>query len=167
VSLEADDWSAWVSFWGNAASIGSFFLSAIAFIVAIVALIYSYNQLVWARRSAAVATVVSIDASLRTAWNSYLTCGEDELRQRLHFGEVLNTWELACAVWEDRVFVGKAGDMMVDTICLQMKMVSEEPSMNARIEGLIEDPENFAAIVKFVREMKRRGRLRFINEIRA
>lgn len=52
---------------------------------------------------------------------------------------------------------------MVDALCAQMKLVYEEPSMHERIDELIEEPENFEHIVRFIRAMKKQGRLTFIQ----
>jgi hypothetical protein len=138
VSNEA---TATVALWANIATLVAVCLGAIALFV-------TARQLRAGRRGASAGALIALNESFRQAWLQFSQASE-EWKQHT-FSDIMNLLECACAIYEDKLFVGKGGKLLEDYLCHVLILIQQSDDARQRIERMMLTPKTFDHILKFL-----------------
>ena len=139
--------------WADIGTLAALVLNAIA-------LGYAARQLWVGRRGASAAALISLNESFRQAWLLFSNTDNDDARQHA-FADVMNLLEIACAIFEDNLFVGRSGRLLEDYLCHVFILIRDSEDALRRIEKLLLTPETFKHVLGFLQ--RHRGRIRGIQ----
>lgn len=142
-----------VAFWADIGTLVALILTAIA-------LIFTGQQLLIGRRSASATALISLNESFRQAWLHFLKATEDDARQHA-FADVMNLLEISCAVFEDKLFVGRSGKLLENYLCHIFILIRDSDDARQRIEKLLLTPLTFQHVVVYLE--RHRGQIRGIQ----
>jgi hypothetical protein len=66
------------------------------------------------------------------------------------FADVMNLLESACAIFDEKLFVGKVGRLLEDYLCHVFILIQQSDDARTRIERLMMTERTFEHIVKFL-----------------
>src|ERR1700730_11073730 len=95
-----------IALWANVGTLIALVLNAVALYV-------TARQLFIGRRAASAGALIALSESFRQAWLQFSNAGDEDAKQHT-FADVMNLLESACAIFEDRLFVGRAGRLLED-----------------------------------------------------
>jgi hypothetical protein len=135
-----------VAFYANIAT-----LVAVAFNV--IALFVTARQLWTGRRAASAGALIALNDSFRQAWLQFSQAPE-EWKQHT-FSDIMNLLESACAIDEDKLFVGKGGKLLEDYLCHVLILIQQSDDARHRIEQMMLTAQTFDHILKFLQRHRR------------
>ncbi len=141
-----------IALYANIATIAVVFFNAIALLVAA-------RQLSTGRSGASAGAYVTLNESLRQAWLHFSSVSDDGKQHA--FADVMNLLEAACAIFDDRVFVGKVATLLEDYLCHVFIVIQESDDARNRIEQMILTDKTFEHILRFV--SRHRSRIKGIK----
>jgi len=136
-----------VAFYANIATIGVVFFNAVALLVAA-------RQLWAARRGASAGAYIALNESLRQTWLQFSNVSEQGKQHA--FSDVMNLLESACAIFEDKIFVGKVGTLLEDYLCHVLILIQDSDDARNRIERMMVTEKTFDHILRFVAQHRNR-----------
>jgi hypothetical protein len=131
------------------------YLNLFLVLLNVVALFVAAWQLRAARSGASAGAYITLSESLRQAWGQFFDAS-DEQRKQYAFSDVINSLETACAIFEDKVFVGKVGLLLEAYLCHVLILIQDDTDAKVRIERMILTDRTFEHIVKFLQEHRTR-----------
>jgi hypothetical protein len=90
---------------------------------------------------------IALNESFRQAW---LHFSNDQDRKQYAFADVMNLLESACAIFDEKLFVGKTRRLLEDYLCHIFILIQQSDDAKARIERLMMTERTFEHIVKFL-----------------
>jgi hypothetical protein len=130
------------------------FLASVATLVVLpvtlVALIVAAVQLFYGRRTASGGALIALNESFRQAWLQFSIARDDAAKQHM-LAEVMNLLNMACAILEDKLFVGRAGRLLETYLCDVFGLIGQSDDAKTRIEAMMMTPRTFEHILKFIR----------------
>jgi hypothetical protein len=145
------DWVAWVSFWASVATV-------VALPPSIVAVLYAARQLTLGRRATSAGAVVPLNESLRQAWLQFKGAN-NEADVRYAFADIANLLELGCAIFHDRLLVGRVGELLEEYLCGIFRMIQTNNDAHQRMVTLLQTEQTFKNIVEFLAKHRREVQL--------
>jgi hypothetical protein len=139
VSREAVDA---VAFWAN-------IVTLIALPFTVCALVVAVTQLFYGRRATSAGALINLNESFRQAWLQFSNAQSDDAKQH-SFADVMNLLETACAIFEDKLFVGRSGRLLEDYLCHIFGLIEHSPDGKKRIETMMMTEKTFEHILRFV-----------------
>ena len=98
-----------VAFWANIATL-------VVLALNVAALYLAARQLRIGRTGASAGALIALNDSFRQGWLEFSFAG-DEARKHHAFADIMNLLKSTCAIFEDKLFVGKAGKLLEDYLC--------------------------------------------------
>ena len=132
-----------VAFWANIATL-------VVLVLTVVALFVAGRQLFHGRRAASAGSVIALNESFRQAWLQFRNAG-DEGTKYYTFADIMNLLEIACAIFEDKIFVGRGGRLLEDYLCDVFNLIEQSEDAKKRIESMIHGEKKFKHILVFLR----------------
>ena len=139
-----------VSYWANLITIFGLPLTAVALLAAL-------RQLWLSQRTGSVTAVMSIHDTLRACWSDYFRAEAKD--QSLAFGDLCNTFEVACAAHFDKVFFGKSGEVLHAYLLSNLKLIEQHDELREALLGLLEDPTTFIHVRLFLKQNRKDFRI--------
>ncbi len=137
-----------VAFYANIATLVAVALTAIALFV-------TACQLRIGRRASSAGAFIALNESLRQAWLHFSNA--DEAGKQYAFTDVVNLLESACAIFDERIFVGKVEKLLEDYLCHVFILIQESDDARRRIEHhMMLTDKTFEHIVKYLRQHHKR-----------
>jgi hypothetical protein len=137
-----------IALWANVGTLIALVLNAIALFVAA-------RQLFDGRRAASAGALIALNESFRQAWLQFSKAGEEDAKQH-GFADVMNLLESACAIFEDKLFVGRAGRLLEDYLCHVFVLIAQSEDARKRIEALMLTEKTFEHILRFLQRHRDR-----------
>lgn len=136
-------------------------MDAVAFyanIATLIAVFIAAWQVRLGRKAASAGAFMTLNESLRQAWLHFSAVSEQgSEQQRLHaFSDVMNLLESACAIFEDKIFVGKVGTLLEDYLCHVLILIQQSEDARSRIERIMVTEKTFDHILRFVAQHRSR-----------
>lgn len=134
------------------------FLSVASLVVAVVAL---YVALVAVRRSdrnTSGATLVTLYESFRQGWARFQNEPDAE-KSRYEMAELMNTFEIACAIHQDQSIHGHSRQLLEEYLCDTISKFARDDEAAAIIHSMIDGPTTFKYLAMFQKQMGRAGRI--------
>ena len=133
-------------------------------IATLVALLFTVGALgftawqVWTGRLAASANaLIALNDAFRQAWLEFRNAtGEDS--KQYAFSDVMNLLESACAIFQDRLFVGRSGKLFEEYLCHVLILIRDSPDAKRRIEKMLLMPNTFEHVLRFLKQHRREVR---------
>jgi hypothetical protein len=135
-----------VAFWASIATL-------VAVALNVIALLMMARQLRTGRTAASAGALIALNESFRQAWLQFSQASED-WRQHT-FSDIMNLLESACAIDEDKLFVGKGGKLLEDYLCHVLILIQQSDDARQRIERMMLTPLTFKHILKFIQRHRR------------
>jgi hypothetical protein len=142
-----------IALWANVGTLIALVLNAVALYVA-------SRQLFDGRRAGSAGALIALNESFRQAWLQFSNAQEEDAKQHT-FADVMNLLESACAIFEDKLFVGRAGDLLEDYLCHVFGLIGQSEDSRKRIEGMMLTDKTFEHILRFVQ--RHRDRIKNFN----
>jgi hypothetical protein len=130
-----------IALYANIATIVVVFFTAVALLVAA-------QQLWAARRGTSAGAYIALNESFRQAWLHFSNV--DEQGKQHAFSDIMNLLESACAIFEDKIFIGKVGTLLEDYLCHVFILIQQSDDARNRIERMMVTYKTFAHIVRFI-----------------
>lgn len=140
-----------VAFYANIATLFAVALTAIA-------LFFTARQLRIGRRAASAGAFIALNESFRQAWLHFRNIDEaDEAGKQYAFADVMNLLETACAIFDEKIFVGKVATLLEDYLCHVFILIQESDDARERIEQhMMLTDKTFEHIGKFLGQHRKR-----------
>jgi hypothetical protein len=135
-----------LAFWASIATL-------VAVALNVIALFVMARQLRTGRRAASAGALIALNESFRQAWLQFSQASED-WRQHT-FSDIVNLLETACAIDEDKLFVGKGGKLLEDYLCHVLILIQQSDDARQRIERMMLTPLTFKHILNFIQRHRR------------
>jgi hypothetical protein len=116
--------------WTAAASLG----------VSLVALVVSLYAIQRANKTASAATLVTLNEGFRQAWTRFLNSREDEKSYEL--AELMNLFEIACAIYVERSLTGNSRELMFEYIDGVLNVLVKNTYTNENVAKLLQSKTN-------------------------
>jgi hypothetical protein len=133
-------------------------MDAVAFyanIATLIAVFIAAWQVRLGRKAASAGAFMTLNESLRQAWLHFSTVS-DEGKQHA-FADVMNLLESACAIFDEKIFVGKVKTLLEDYLCHVFILIQESDDARERIEQhMMLTDKTFEHIGKFLRQHRKR-----------
>jgi len=133
--LQVSDWIALVS-------------GAASLLVALAALAVALFALYRGNRNTSAATVVALNVAFRDAWERFLNAKEDD--QEFHFAELMNLFEIACAICQENSLAGVSADLVKIYMQDTLGELVKSPYADVQVPFLLTGPTTFLHIKKFM-----------------
>ena len=133
-----------------ATSIGSLAVALIALRVAHVALHRS-------DRNASAATLVTLNDGFRQGWKRFIDANNPDTKD-YEFAELMNLFEIACAIHLDDSVHGASKELLEDYLCRTLSLIGENDYAKARLIALRETHNTFKFLAAFLHAMHRMGK---------
>jgi len=124
------------------ATIGALFLNFVALLVAA-------GQLKAGRSGASAAALIALNEAFRQAWLQFTKADAEDAKQHA-FADLMNQLELACAIFDDRLFVGSAADLLENYLRAVFRLIEQSEDARRRIQAMITTGTTFQHIVRFL-----------------
>ena len=82
---------------------------------------------------------------------------QDEKKRQLAFGDLVNALEVACAIFRDKLFFGRAGDVLEHYLLSTFRLIEANDDARARMLNLLQTPRTFENTVEFLRQHRGQG----------
>lgn len=124
-------------------------LAAASLFVALAALVVSIFAIVRANATASAATLVTLNEGFRQAWERCLKkdIASDALSYEL--AELLNLFEIACAIYLDRSLTGNSRELAAEYLKSSLSLLVSHEHLNDKALALLQDKTTFIFIKKF------------------
>lgn len=136
-----------VAFYANIGTLVAVALTAIA-------LFLTARQLRIGRRASSAGAFIALNESFRQAWLHFSNI--DEAGKQYAFTDVMNLLDSACAIFDEKIFIGKVATLLEDYLCHVFILIQESPDARGRIEQMMMTSKTFEHIVKFLRQHRTR-----------
>jgi hypothetical protein len=123
-------------------------LGAASFIAALAALAVAIFAIYRGNRNTSAATMVTLNVAFRDAWERFLEATPHG--REFHFAELMNLFEIACAVYQDNSLAGVSGDLMKNYLEGILSVLIKTPYADEQIPKLLQGPTTFLHIKKFL-----------------
>jgi hypothetical protein len=133
-------------------------LSAASLIVAFVALLVAVVAMKRSDRNASGATLVTLYEAFRQGWARFQSEGDAE-RSRYEMAELMNTFEIACAIHQDRSIHGHSRELLEEYLCDTLSKFANDTEAVGCIRAMMDGPTTFKFLARFYDEMSRSGRV--------
>jgi hypothetical protein len=125
------------------------------------AIYVALRQLKIGRSGASAGALIALNESFRQAWLEFTKVETEDTKQHA-FADVMNLLETACAIFEDKLFVGKAADLLETYLCEVFILIEKSDDSRSRIQSMFTTPTTFQHITRFLSTHRERLRgLRF------
>lgn len=94
--------------------------------------------------------MITLNVAFRDAWERFLTA--DELHQPFHFAELMNLFEIACAMYQEKSLVGVSGDLVRRYMEEILGKLVKSLYADEKIPMLLTGPTTFLHIKRFLDE---------------
>lgn len=138
----------WASLIAGLASLG----------VALVALFIAIAAMKRSDRNASGATLVTLYESFREGWQRFQN-EEDHDRCRYEMADLMNTFEIACAIYLDGSIHGHSRELLEEYLCDTLSKFAADEGAVECIRAMIDGPSTFKFLALFYDEMRRVGRI--------
>ena len=119
-------------------------------VTAFVALGVSWYAIRRANRTTSAATLVTLNEGFRQAWARFFVAEGDKRREEL--AELLNLFEIACAIYLEKSLSGNSRTLMFEYIDSILRILVRNDYTNAEITSLLESESTFIFIRKFLKQ---------------
>lgn len=136
----------------------SLILGAASLVVALVALALARVAMERSDRNASGATLVTLYEAFRQGWARF-QAEEDPDRSRYEMAELINTFEIACAIHQDGSIHGHSRELLEEYLCDTLSKFANDAEAVACIREMIDGPTTFKFLARFYDEMRRSGRV--------
>ena len=116
--------------------------------IAVFAFLASWRQLTLSKKAGSVAALVALHDSFRDCWNTYLL--SDGTRQKLAFGDLSNTLEIACGAFADGTLFGESAVILETLLLDYLKTIEQNDEARTELLRLLTGPETFRNIRIFL-----------------
>lgn len=127
----------------------SLLFSLAAFAVSLVALFVSLYAIRRSNKNSSVATLVTLNEGFRQAWQRFLEAKNEQVAQ-YEFSELLNLFELACAIQSEHSLVGVSRELAEAYIKDSWELLSNSEDAKKRIRVTLTTPKTFNYIRQFL-----------------
>jgi hypothetical protein len=138
--LQTADWIAVVS-------------GAASLVVAVSALAVAIFAIYRGNRNTSAATVVTLNVAFRDAWERFLKASDDD--KEFHFAELMNLFEIACAIYQENSLAGVSGDLMKKYLQDILGVLVKSPYADEQIPKLLTGSTTFLEVKKFLNDKPR------------
>ena len=136
----------------------SLFISAASLIVSAVALMVAYAAMARSDRNASAATLVTLYESFRDGWARFQD-EDDPEKSRYEMAELLNTFEIACAIHQDGAIHGRSREILEEYLCDTISKFARSQEAAQAIRSMIDGASTFKYVAAFQAQMRRAGRI--------
>lgn len=133
-------------------------LSGASLIVAVVALYVALVAMRRSDRNASGATLVTLYESFRQGWFRFQNAADADT-SRYEMAELMNTFEIACAIHQDQSIHGHSRQLLEEYLCDTISKFASDHEAATIIHSMIDGPTTFKFLAMFQREMVRSGRI--------
>ena len=126
----------------------------VAVVLTAVALFLTARQLRIGRRASSAGAFIALNELFRQAWLHFSNI--DEAGKQYAFADVMNLLDSACAVFDEKIFVGKVATLLEDYLCHVFILIQESDDARERTEQMMMTPKTFEHIVRFLRQHRKR-----------
>jgi hypothetical protein len=148
LTLKANSLRELVNLSDHQIAVWSLVYSLIALVVSLVALVVSIYAIRRSNKNSSAATFVTLHEGLREGWRRFLKAETNNDKQ-YELSELLNLFELACAIHSERSLVGVSRELAGEYIRESWALLSANEDAKARIYAMLTTPETFSYMRKF------------------
>lgn len=134
-------------------------ISGTSLVVSLVALVVALVAMGRSDRNASGATLVTLYESFRQGWVRFQAETDPE-RSRYEMAELMNTFEIACAIHQDNSIHGRPRDILEEYLCDTFTKFADDVEAVKAIRSMIDGPSTFKYLRMFQQEMSRSGRIK-------
>jgi hypothetical protein len=140
--------------WVDRASFWASVVTILSLAVTVGAFIYAARQFTLARRTSSAGALIPLHESLRQAWLQFRSA-KDEAEKRHTFADIFNLLEMGCAIFHDRLLVGRCGDLLEAYLCGVFGLIQQSADAREHMSGLVVTPRTFSNAAEFLASHKR------------
>lgn len=119
--------------------------------VALAALAVALYAVYRGNRNTSAATAAALVVAFRDAWDRYLHDGNDPTRKEFHFAELMNLFEICCAICRENSLIGVSHRLMVSYLRDAWKALEKDPYASEKKPALHTDKDTFSEIEAFMK----------------
>lgn len=120
--------------------------------VASAALGISIYAILRANKTTSAATLVTLNEGFRQAWERCLHAMPEPDATSYNLAELLNLFEIACAIYLEKSLTGKSRKLMYEYLGSNLSLLIRTPVINDQALRLLQTKETFIFIKKFLKE---------------
>lgn len=124
-------------------------IAAASLLVSIVAFVLAGYAIVRANKTSSAATMVSLNEGFRSAWDRFLSSAGEE--QDNEFAELLNLFEIACAIRLEGSLSGNSAKLMSEYLENILRLLVNNNYARTHTLQLIQDATTFHFVKKFLK----------------
>jgi hypothetical protein len=109
-------------------------------------------------RNSSASNFLALYEGFRSGWLRF-QAETDPARSRYEMSELMNTFEIACALRQEGAFTGNGKKVLDEYLCDTIKLLAADADAATCIRSMIDSPTTFEFISLFQAEMRRTGRL--------
>jgi hypothetical protein len=125
-------------------------IAVASLVVALAALGVSWYAIRRANRTTSAATLVTLNDGFRQAWGRFFSETGD--RRKNELAELLNLFEIACAIYLENSLTGNSRTLMREYINSILRILVKNEYTNTEVGSLLESESTFVFIRKFLKE---------------
>ena len=127
--------------------------AAISLLVALAALGVAWFGIRRSNKTTSAATLVTLNEGFRQAWMRFFESDPDD--KKFNLAELLNLFEIACAIYLEKSLTGNSRQIMFEYIDSVLKLLLKDDANRQVVEDqLIESPTTFIYIKQFFKYKK-------------
>jgi hypothetical protein len=130
-------------------AVRGYVLTLFSLLITVLSIAVAWRAIRRSNKNSSAATLVTIYEGFRQAWLRFINIKDDD-RGQYELSELMNLVELACAVYEDRSFVGVTKELMRDYLRSSLWLLCDNQAAQERIPVMVDSPDTFKYIRKFL-----------------
>lgn len=112
-------------------------------------------------RNTSVSTLATLNVAFRDAWDRFI---HDEQRKAFHFGELMNLFEIGCAICKEKSLIGVSRSLIEEYMKEALSLLTKNPYAVEKVPGLLTGKDTFSHIKAFMEEQRRKHGLGIPDE---
>lgn len=141
----------------ESSDIPALIVSGASFFASLAALSVAWVAIGRSDRNASAATLVTVYQGFRDGWTRYGKAEPED--RRYEMAELMNVFEIACAIHQDRAIHGVSREILEEYLCHTLSIFSEDEDARREVHAMKDAASTFKYVAMFEKQMRRPGRI--------
>lgn len=134
-------------------STASDWVAAASLLISLTALVVSRYAIRKSNRNSSCATLVTLNEGFRQAWQRFLSAENTE--RQYEFAELMNLFEIACAIQAERSLSGNSQGLMEDYLDRTLSLLENNEDSRLRMLQMLDSQNTFIYVQRFLESRSR------------
>lgn len=115
-------------------------------------------------RNTSAGTILALTEGFRQGWDRFVD--EPDAKRRIRcFANLMNTFEVACAIHQDMSIHGASRELLEDYLTDSLRFIASDKGAREQIVRMRGNPKVFKYLRRFLTDMRLRGHPQFIEQL--